>query len=1275
MIAKLIAQVCAALPSFSADTRLYALTIGDDPNANDSVDLLVEAFLADDELQKITVHDVIVVATDAHIRLADLLGERATLHLSLADGSRCHITGDISSVCMLGSEGGFARYRLRLSPWMWRLGQVRNSRVWQDKSVIEIVDTVFAAYEPLALWRWSDETLPFMDGAMPRSYCCQYRESDLSFVHRLLAEEGLAWRFEQSEAGTVAVIFADSTQVIATPEDPSSKADGGIRFHSARAGEHQDTVQALSDEVRLTASLSKVLSYDYKSKQVIGASSPSILQHGVLASLESMDVPGQYAYASLEQARRYADLQMQGREARAQLWRGRSTVRTMRAGTRVTLLDAPLKRLGSAPAFTLVRVTSVGVNNLPSKAQQALAELFGPIPELLQEVGYADVPDDFALAIAQAEKTGYANCFEAVAADVSWRPQLPGCAGRAHPVPTALGAHSAIVVGTAGNDQPSGADELYCDRLGRVRIRFHWQEETEAGCWVRVAQRSAGGGMGSQFLPRIGQEVLVQFLENDIERPIIVGALYNGQGAGGIAPTPGGQALEGSQDRVFESANDHRPSAQGNTAAGNSPLWHGASGDSAGHRNGAAQWGLRTKEFGASGYNQLLFDDTDAQGRVQLRCSNASSELNLGHLVHAADNYRGGFRGQGAELRTDAYGAVRAGRGLLVSSYNMHHGTRLREPVGENTPCIAMLKQACKLAEAFSEAAGKHKTVELAAHTGSVKVNAGLVSKNAPPLKAMWTSVSGIVGDCSLAAAKASAQEHNTKPADDKLPHTSDAIIAISAKAGLGVVAGQSLQLASDEIVMLASGRDSQFVSGGQMRVHSGQALGVLGGVVAPGEGGTGMQWFAARGAIDVQAQSDTMALQGRDEVSVISANAHIDWAAAKSISLSTAGGANITIDGGNITFQCPGKMLIHAGRKSFTGPVKRDYLLPVMPVSLIKPEPEYKLESTFAFDQLTAFAHSSTKGEFIGFLLPVFGYDIPARTYIKLYDGLHNGTISNAKIVVRSGGNYPAEFENTPPEIRVHRAAVDRSVKNNEEAWELLTALLHEFGHYIDAVLRHQLADKNPDGTSTLAFDSDHDEGAKYAYAVAAFDLRGKSNSVFAHLTSPTYSGPLRVNFSEVRALIKAAQNKEAQLVEKKDGTVEFFPASPEHKDDKNSYGHENIEVALIQGSPFFLPTQIRKQIYFGNWLRDNSQILDPKVVRGAKDAKDLSRHLSWKAWTRLVDFLSKKKFGNSPEDRAIFAVTEKRLGVYRALEHIDNPKSLGTITRVPQPPCANIT
>jgi uncharacterized protein involved in type VI secretion and phage assembly len=814
---------------------------------------------------------------------------------------------------------------------MWRLAQVRNSRVWQDKTVIEIVDSVFSAYQPLAKWRCSDETGPFMAGATPRSYCCQYRESDLDFVSRLLTEEGLAWRFEHAGDGPGMVLFADSTQPGAMPEDPSSQADGGIRYHGERSVERQDTVQALTAHRRLHSSLVTLASYDYKAKRIAAASTPSSIKTGdALPVLEVYDVPGQYAFADSAQAQRHADLLMQAKEARGQLWHGRSTVRTLRAGTRLTVTGTPLQQAGGAPAFGILRVTTVGVNNLPPPAQHALAELFGPIPELLQEILHeTNLPDDLALAIAQATESGYANCFEAVPADVTWRPQLTDPDGRTGAKPTAYGAQSAIVVGPDGGDTPAGSDELFCDRLGRVRIRFHWQD-SEATCWVRVAQRSAGGGMGSQFLPRIGQEVLVQFIENDIDRPIVVGALYNGQGEGGIAPTPGGQTDAQAAPSSFEPAHDHASSAQGNLAGGNSPLWHGASGDSDGHRNAAAQWGVRSKEFGGSGYNQLLFDDTDAQGRVQLKSSFAGSELTLGHLIHAADNFRGSFRGLGAELRTDACGAARAGAGLLVSSYKINHGADARDPAGENAPGIGMLQQAVKLAETLHSAAMTHQTVGLAAHAGATKANASVLDDKAAPLKAMLAAASGTVAD-----ARSDVIDQNATADLGKLPYPANALIAITAKDGFGANAGQSLQLSNGETVTLMSGQDTQFVTGGQMRVHTGQAIGVLAGAIKSGENGIGLQLIAAKDAVDIQAQADELKVQARDEVNVVSANAHIDWAAAKRISLSTAGGANITIEGGNITVQCPGKIVVHAGKKSFIEPERMNYPMPAMPRSI----------------------------------------------------------------------------------------------------------------------------------------------------------------------------------------------------------------------------------------------------------------------------------------------------------------------------------------------------
>jgi len=922
-----------ALAEFSGATRLIDLKIGE----RDEYGLLVEAFAAEDAVQEIGLREVIALSTSACIPVTALLGRPATLELSLANGTRTLFSGEVCEAAMLGSDGGLARYRIRIAPWIWRLAHVRNCRVWQDKRVIAIVDAVFADYRPAARWRWSDEVNSFMADVLPRSYCCQYRESDLDFVQRLLAEEGLSFRVEDIDDGHSLVLFADSSQPSGVPEDASSALEGSIRYHGVSSVEQCDSVQSLHAQQRLHASLMTVLSSDYKGRRSVSANSPSHVRHNKLPELESYDVPGQYAYANSGQARRYVDLQMQGKEARGLVWSGRSTVRTLRAGTRMGVTGAPLQQLGAAGAFTVLRVSSIGINNLPPPARDALAELFGPIPELLEQA-LRVVPADFGQTIAQACRTGYANCFEAIPSAAPWRPELPGSDGRTHAKPTARGAQSAIVVGVSGNDSAQGADELCCDRLGRVRIRFHWQDGGSASCWVRVAQRS----VGFQFLPRIGQEVLVQFLENDIDRPVIVGALYNGQGEGGIVPTPGGERVAQGKVSPFEKANDHARSGQGNLAGGNSPVWHGASPESEGHRNGAAQWGIRSKEFGGPGYSQLLFDDTDGQGRVQLKCSHAATELNLGHLVHSADNYRGSFRGLGAELRTDAFGAVRAGGGLLVSSYRIEHRASVRDPVGENEAGVGLVRQAVKIAELFHQAATTHQTVGLAAHAGASKANSSVLDENRAPFEAMFGALTGSTNkqDAGTAAMSTGGGASETSS------QMTEPLIAIAAMGGFGVNAGQSVQLGSGETISLVGAGNAQLIGGGMVHIHSHQSIGLLAGVIEAVDVGLGLQLIASEDAIDVQAQSDEVKIQSRDEINIVSANSHIDWAAARNISLSTSGGAKISINGGNITILCPGALKVHAGKKSLCGAENAKFDFPVMPSSSTQYDERFELLS-----------------------------------------------------------------------------------------------------------------------------------------------------------------------------------------------------------------------------------------------------------------------------------------------------------------------------------------
>jgi type VI secretion system secreted protein VgrG len=305
-----------------------------------------------------------------------------------------------------------------------------------------------------------------------------------------------------------------------------------------------------------------------------------------------------------------------------------------------------------------------------------------------------------------------------------------------------------------------------------------------------------------------------------------------------------------------------------------------------------------------------------------------------------ADNYRGSFRGLGAELRTDAYGALRAGAGWLISSEGIQHQASERDPSGDNTAGMAHLKQVVHMAKQLQQAASTHQTVGLA----------GITTKTTPSsAPSSATSATSAVKDSKPSAAKDPKNTSNASPLEslqqavagmvNNLPATSAPIIAVTGKAGIGMTAAQDVQWSVGQVANVMTGQGTQLITGGQFRAHSGQAIGFLSGVVEGGSNAAqsnGLQLIAALGKIQIEAHSDDIKVQAKQDINIMSSHAHIDWAAAKSISLSTEGGANLTIKEGNITVQCPGKILLQAGQKSFLSAERLDYKLPVMPKALL---------------------------------------------------------------------------------------------------------------------------------------------------------------------------------------------------------------------------------------------------------------------------------------------------------------------------------------------------
>ncbi|MBX3618612.1 MAG: type VI secretion system tip protein VgrG [Rhizobacter sp.] len=942
-------------------------------------DLMVESFTLVDSISEPFALRLNVLTLDASISVHALLGKTLTLSAALSDGRAKTHSGLVFEAKQLGSDGGFSRLQLTINPWLQLLAHERHSRAWENKTVIEIIDSVLGSenYAPYADWRWGEQSesgdaediaafIARGPNAGVHPLCCQYRESNLHFVQRLLAEHGLGWRVEEAEdakAGHRVVFFAESLRWPENITSASAVGGAGIRFHASAANsvQEQDAIQALGGQRSLNSAATALLVWDYASKSAVAACAPTSHTFGAapvqdmaswLEQYEPLGATADTGLCTSDQLQHLAVLGQQAHEFRNKTWLGRSSVRSLRAGEFFHLKNSTLDALSALGRddtdleFTVHSVHSLGINNLPKEMSDRIVKSIerSPFDELEGlDAGRPDpaaqvhdsLANDPELA-QQAAATGYANRFEACRRSIPWRPTVER-------KPTSLGMQMATVVGPTGNSSPNGADELYTDKLGRIRVQFHWQnspnadprEDNRKSCWVRVAQRWAGAGMGHQFIPRIGQEVIVEFVDGDINRPICTGSLYNGRGEGGIPRTPGGEAGE-TDLTPFGQSNDHRPSAQGNLVnAGHSPAWHGgapgtATQDANAQNNSAALSGIKSKEFGGEGFNQLVFDDTPGQLRTQLATTQHATQLNLGYLIHQADNHRGHYRGTGFELRTDAYGAVRAAQGLLITSF----GARESDPAGDNAAGMALLKQAATLADSFSNAAKTHQTTALASAIGTTRANQSSLSDKLAPMKALHQTASGMVSQAGMEAALTDASKKATQATDGKLPHTTDPIVAITAKAGLATVAGQDIQWASGDVISMQAGQDIQLASGQQMRVHTGQSLGILAGAVQAGQGakGSGLTMIAGKGPVQMQAQADQAEVAAKNLVNIQTANAHIDWAAAKKITLTTSGGAQIVIGGEGITVQCPGKITVKAATKSFIGGAKEDYVLPVMP-------------------------------------------------------------------------------------------------------------------------------------------------------------------------------------------------------------------------------------------------------------------------------------------------------------------------------------------------------
>lgn len=409
-----------------------------------------------------------LASQDDAITAAGLLRKPMTVTLVLPDGGERVINGLVRRFVQEGGREELTLYEAEIVPWLWFLSLSRESRIFQNQTVPEIVEDVFRRVSPRA-----DFELRCTRSYPRRDFCVQYRETHLDFVSRLMEEEGIFYFFEHSPEKHVLVIADGNDAVRPCPGIESAR----MAPQSEMA--EDDVVETLHREE--SAGTGRVALRDYDFMQ------PSLTLESSIAAggpEEAYDHPG--IFTRPDEGERYARIRMEEAAAPRQVVRGQSTCRGFRSGYRFGLTHHA--NLSANQPYMLLQVQHVA------------------------SAGYFRSSD--------ADHMEYRNHFLAIPHAIPFRPR------RATPRPFVRGAQTAVVVGPTG-------EEVWVDAHGRIKVQFHWDRQgtrnEESSCWVRVAQPWAGKGYGLVHVPRIGSEVVVEFLEGDPDRPIVTGCVYNAE--------------------------------------------------------------------------------------------------------------------------------------------------------------------------------------------------------------------------------------------------------------------------------------------------------------------------------------------------------------------------------------------------------------------------------------------------------------------------------------------------------------------------------------------------------------------------------------------------------------------------------------------------------------------------------------------------------------------------------------------------------------------------
>ena len=540
------------------------------------------SLVGNEQISRLFEFRVRLISESASISAKSLLGKDMSIEVDLTTevggGGKRFLSGQVVQFTYIGRDGDFYSYMAVLRPKLWHATRRTDFKIFQNQKAPDIIKEVLGKYGISIEDKLTGSYRNWV-------YMVQYDESDFNFVSRVMESEGMYYYFEHSSGNHKLVLADDIGSHSPLPNGPST-----IPYYSGDRAAHvhdEDFIDGWTFAEDIASGKFAADDYDFeKPKAVLDTKEAQPAGHPE-DDREIFKWPG--GYTEVSDGENYARITIEQQKSPREAAHGEGNARNIAPGYLFTFSKYPR-----------------GDQN----KEYLIESAYYRFEENVRRSDGAGGAGNSKRAGTDSP-TSYRIGFDVVPKSTSYRSQ------RATPKPHTTGPQTAVVTGPAG-------EEIYTDKYGRIKVQFHWDRygkfDENSSCWIRVSQTWAGSNYGSMHIPRIGQEVIVDFLNGDPDYPIITGRVYN---------------------------------------AMQMPPWELPK-----HKT---QSGTQTNwSKGGGGKNMLRFEDQKGIEHLELSSDYGNTHLHMGYLLNQGTEAK---RSYGFELRTNEWGSIRADKGLLITTY------------------------------------------------------------------------------------------------------------------------------------------------------------------------------------------------------------------------------------------------------------------------------------------------------------------------------------------------------------------------------------------------------------------------------------------------------------------------------------------------------------------------------------------------------------------------------------------------------------------------------